>query len=192
MRAGAWCTARISTAAELRAVAAAGAVVGLCPTTEANLGDGIFPLPPALEAGVSFGIGTDANVATSPVEELRLLEYVQRLVAGRRNVSERRPGASTGAQLYRRALAGGAQASGRDIGAIAPGRRADIVVLDPHHPALYGRGGDVLLDAWVFASHGNPVRDVMVGGRWVVRDGVHCREHGIAASYRATLARLVS
>ena len=189
-----WCLVHCtqSTAAELRALAATRAVVGLCPTTEANLGDGIFPLLAALEAGVSFGIGTDSNVATSPVEELRWLEYVQRLVTRRRNVSEQHHGASTGARLYRCALSGGAQACGRDIGAIAPGRRADILVLDPDHPALFGRSGDALLDAWIFASHGNPVRDVMVGGRWVVRDGVHCRERAIAEAYRATLARLAS
>jgi formimidoylglutamate deiminase len=188
-----WCLVHCTqtTAAELRALARSDAVVGLCPATEANLGDGIFPLPAWLEAGGSFGIGSDANVAVSPVEELRWLEYGQRLVSHRRNIGERRPGASTGAGLYRRALAGGAQASGRDIGALAAGRRADLVVLDPDHPALVGRNGDALLDAWIFNGSGNPVRDVMVGGRWVVRDRVHCRAPAIAAAYRATVTRLM-
>jgi formimidoylglutamate deiminase len=187
-----WCLVHgtQSSEGELRALAATRAVVGLCPTTEANLGDGIFPLPAWLESGGTFGIGTDSNVARSPIEELRWLEYVQRLVARRRNIGERRPGASTGAARYRRALAGGAQASGRAIGAIEPGRRADIVLLDPDHPALFGRSGDTLIDAWIFAASGNPVRDVMVGGRWVVRDGVHCREAAIADAYRAAIARL--
>ncbi len=189
-----WCLVHCtqSSAAELRALAASRAVVGLCPTTEANLGDGIFPLLAWLDAGGALGIGGDASVATSPVEELRWLEYAQRLVTRRRNVSERERGASTGAGLYRRALAGGAQASGRDIGAIAPGHRADIVTLDPDHPALFGRSVDALLDAWIFMASGNPVRDVMVGGQWVVRDGVHCREQAIAAAYRGAVARLLA
>ena len=187
-----WCLVHgtQSSEAELRALAATHAVIGLCPTTEANLGDGIFPLPLWLEAGGAFGIGTDSNVARSPVEELRWLEYVQRLVTRRRNIGERRPGASTGAALYRRALAGGAQAAGRAIGAIEVGRRADIVLLDADHPALVGRSGDTLIDAWIFAASDNPVRDVMVGGRWVVRDGVHGRETRIANAYRAAIARL--
>ena len=187
-----WCLVHgtQSSEAELRALAATRAVIGFCPTTEANLGDGIFPLPAWLDAGGAFGIGTDSNVARSPVEELRWLEYVQRLVTRRRNIAERSPGASTGAALYRRALAGGAQASGRAIGAIEVGRRADIVLLDVDHPALVGRSGDALLDAWIFAATGNPVRDVMVGGRWVVHDGVHLRETPIADAYRAAIARL--
>jgi len=189
-----WCLVHCtqSSASELRALAASRAVVGLCPTTEANLGDGVFPLRTYLEAGGTLGIGGDANVATSPVEELRWLEYGQRLVTRRRNLSERERGASTGAGLYRRALAGGAQASGRDIGAIAPGRRADIVLLDSDHAALFGRSADALLDAWIFTASGNPVRDVMVGGQWVVEDGVHCREQAIAAAYRRALTRLLA
>jgi formimidoylglutamate deiminase len=189
-----WCLVHCtqSSATELRALAASRAVVGLCPTTEANLGDGIFPLRAYLDAGGVLGIGGDANVATSPVEELRWLEYGQRLVTRCRNVSERDRGASTGAGLYRRALAGGAQACARNIGAIARGHRADIVVLDPDHPALSGRGADALLDAWIFTSSGNPVRDVMVGGEWVVRDGVHCREQAVAAAYRTALAQLLA
>jgi formimidoylglutamate deiminase len=189
-----WCLVHCTqtTTAELRALALSRAVVGLCPTTEANLGDGIFPLLAWLEVGGSFGIGTDSNVATSPVEELRWLEYVQRLVSRHRNVSVWHQGASTGAGLYRRALAGGAQACGRGIGALEVGRRADIVVIDSDHAALFGRGGDAVLDAWIFTGSDNPVRDVMVGGQWVVRDGVHCREQAIADAYRATLARLAS
>ncbi|HZB92377.1 MAG TPA: formimidoylglutamate deiminase [Stellaceae bacterium] len=189
-----WCLVHGTQAneAELSALAATGAAVGLCPSTEANLGDGLFLLPHWLEAGGAFGIGTDANVATSPAEELRWLEYGQRLITKRRNLAERRPGASTGAALYRRALGGGAQAAGRAIGAIAPGQRADIVVLDADHPALAGRSEDALIDSWIFCASGNPVRDVMVGGRWVVRGGAHCRETAIAEAYRAALARLRS
>jgi formimidoylglutamate deiminase len=187
-----WCLVHCThmTPEETRALAASGAVVGLCPTTEGNLGDGVFPLPAFLDAGGRFGIGTDSNVATSPVEELRWLEYVQRLVARARNLTEKTVGAATGASLYRRALAGGAAALGRPIGALAPGNRADIVVLDPAHPALLGRVGDALLDSWIFSGNANPVRDVMVGGQWVVRDGAHPHEEQALADYRRAVARL--
>jgi formimidoylglutamate deiminase len=188
-----WCLVHCThmAPAETAALAASGAVAGLCPTTEANLGDGLFPLPAFLHAGGRFGIGTDSNVATSPVEELRWLEYGQRLTARARNLAETKIGASTGAQLYRTALAGGAQALGRPIGALAPGMRADIVVLDADHPALAGRTGDVLLDSWIFSGNATPVRDVMVGGHWVVRDQHHSHEEQAAADYRHTIARLV-
>jgi formimidoylglutamate deiminase len=187
-----WCLVHCThmTAEETRGLAESGAVVGLCPTTEGNLGDGVFPLPAFLESGGRFGIGTDSNVATSPVEELRWLEYVQRLVARARNLTEKTVGAATGANLYRRALAGGAQALGRPIGALARANRADIVVLDPAHPALLGRSGDTLLDSWIFSGNANPVRDVMVGGHWVVRDGIHPHEEQALADYRRAVARL--
>ncbi len=187
-----WCLVHCThmTDAETRALAASGAVVGLCPTTEANLGDGLFRLPQYLAAGGRFGIGTDSNVATSPIEELRWLEYGQRLHARARNLTEKTIGASTGANLYRRALDGGAQASGRDVGAIAAGRRADFVVLDAEHPSLVGRRDDQLLDSWIFSGNSSPVLDVMVGGHWVVREGRHAHEEQAAVSYRRTVARL--
>ena len=187
-----WCLVHAThmTDDEIRALAASGAVAGLCPTTEANLGDGLFPLPAWLAAGGAFGIGSDSHVSVSPREELRWLEYGQRLAHGRRNVAAGH-GQATGATLYRRALAGGAQAAGRKIGALSPGNRADIVVLDGDHPALAGRDGDSVLDSYVFAGNATPVRDVMVGGKWVVRDGRHGDEDVIAAAYRKTLAALV-
>jgi formimidoylglutamate deiminase len=187
-----WCLVHCThmTPAETTALAASGAVAGLCPTTEANLGDGLFPLPAYLQEGGRIGIGTDSNVATSPVEELRWLEYGQRLTARARNLAETQIGASTGARLYKAALAGGAQALGRPIGALAPGLRADMVVLDPEHPALAGRAGDVLLDSWVFSGNTTPVRDVMVGGHWVVRDHHHSHEEQAADDYRRAVARL--
>lgn len=177
---------------ERRDLAHSGAVAGLCPSTEANLGDGIFPLVRYLADGGRFGIGSDSNVTTSPVEELRWLEYVRRLETRRRNVTETRVGASVGAALLSRALAGGAQAVGRPVGAIAPGLRADLVVLDAEHPLLAGRAGDRVLDAWIFAGNVPPVRHVMVGGRWVVRDGRHPERGRIAAAYRRTVARLLA
>ncbi|MDT8265973.1 amidohydrolase family protein, partial [Roseomonas sp. DSM 102946] len=146
-----WCLihATHSDAAETLALARSGAVAGLCPTTEANLGDGFFPLPDYAAAGGRLGIGTDSNVSTSPVEELRWMEYVQRLRRRARNVTETRPGASVGLALLQRAALGGAQALGQPMGRLAPGCRADLLVLDTEHPALIGREGDALLDAWV-------------------------------------------
>jgi formimidoylglutamate deiminase len=187
-----WCLvhATHADAVERQRLAASGAVAGLCQTTEANLGDGIFPLREYLAEGGRCGIGSDANVCTSPVEELRWLEYVRRLETRTRNVSETRRGASVALNLYRRALAGGAQALGRNAGAIAPGKVADLVVLDTKHPALVGRTGDAVLDAWMFCGSSTPVRDVMVAGSWTVRDGRHAAQPAIRAAFSDTMQRL--
>ena len=174
---------------ECRRLASSAAVAGLCQTTEANLGDGIFPLRPFLAEGGRFGIGSDSNVCTSPVEELRWLEYVRRLETRARNVTESRQGASVATSLYARSLAGGAQALGRAT-AIAPGNSADLVVLGTGHPALVGRSGDALLDAWLFSGNTTPVRHVMVGGQWVIRDGEHRTQVAIATSFARTMRRL--
>jgi len=171
-------------------LARSGAVAGLCPTTEANLGDGFFQTPEFLAEGGRFGVGSDSNVSTSPVEELRWLEYASRLKRRARNVVETREGASVGASLVERALAGGAQAVGRAIGAIERGRRADLVVLDLDHSALLGRPPERLLDAFVFNGNTTPVRDVMVGGRFLVRDRRHVDEERIGAHFRRTVLRL--
>ncbi len=186
-----WCLVHAThmSERETRDLAASGAVAGLCPTTEANLGDGLFPLPAYLAAGGHLGIGSDSHVSVSLVEELRWLEYGQRLSLRRRNVAAGGDGA-TGGRLVRLALAGGARALARPIGAIAPGHRADLVVLDSQHPILFGRGGDTVLDSLVFSGNANPVRQVMVGGRWVVRDGRHPDAARIARAYRAALRRL--
>ncbi len=198
-----WCLVHAThmEPAETAALARSGAVAGLCPSTEANLGDGLFDGPGYWAAQGAWGIGSDAQVSLSPIEELRLLEYGQRLRAERRNVL-RGPGGgagaggeapvNVGAELYRGALAGGAQALGRPLGRLAPGYRADLLVLDPETPALVGLAGDRLLDALVFAGNANPVRDVAVGGRWCVRDRRHPLEaqalEGFAAARRALLA----
>jgi len=187
-----WCLVHAThmEVAERRRLAASGAIAGLCQTTEANLGDGSFALREYLADGGRFGIGSDSNVCTSPVEELRWLEYIRRLDTRSRNVTETRPGASVALNLYRRALAGGAQVSGRRCGAIAVGHMADLVVLDTEHPALVGRRGDGVLDAWLFSGNRTPVRHVMVGGKWVVRDGEHHAQQTIAAAFAHTMRRL--
>jgi formimidoylglutamate deiminase len=187
-----WCLVHAThmTDAETQVLAKSDAVAGLCPTTEANLGDGLFPFVDFIGSGGRFGIGSDSHVSVSPVEELRWLEYGQRLHRQSRNLTTAADTASTGAALYRAALAGGAQALGRPIGALAPGHRADIVVVDPDHPQLAGRSDDLLLDALVFSGNANPVRHVMSGGRWQVRDGRHRDQDAVAAAYRTCVARL--
>jgi formimidoylglutamate deiminase len=187
-----WCLVHATHVddAERRRMAASGAVAGLCQTTEANLGDGIFPLRPYLAEGGIFGVGSDSNVSTSPVEELRWLEYVRRLEGRARNVTATQAGASVAAGLLCRAATGGARALGRNSGRIAPGRLADLVVLDTDHPALVGRSGLSLLDAFMFSGNSTPVRDVMVAGAWVVRDGRHFRAHEIGAAFARTMRRL--
>ncbi|UCH74484.1 MAG: formimidoylglutamate deiminase, partial [Rhodospirillales bacterium] len=165
-----WCLVHATnvTEQEISRVAASGAVVGLCPTTEANLGDGLFPLHPFLELGGRFGVGSDSHVSVSPAEELRWLEYGQRLLARKRLVAASDTGQSVGARLWRSALAGGAQALGQAVGAIAAHHRADILVLDPAHPLLCGRSGDDILDALIFAGDGGLISRVLSGGAWVV------------------------
>ena len=182
-----WCLVHGThmTNSETRALAANGAVADLCPTTEANLGDGLFGLPEFQSAGGRWGIGSDSNVSISPIEELRWLEYGQRLHLRKRGIT------ASGEALYRTALDGGTRALGRQVGAIEVGRRADIVVLDGDHPALAGRDCDGVLDAFVFSGNVSPVRDVMVGGAWVVRDAAHRDESAITENFRRTMNRLL-
>ena len=169
-----WCVVHATQMddAERDALARSGAVAGLCPTTEANLGDGVFSLAPYLAAGGGFGIGSDSNVSISAVEELRWLEYGQRLVTRRRIVAASDPGRSSGETLYAYAARGGAQACGIRSGAFESGRRADLVVLDDRVAPLAGAPPDEMLDRYVFATDRAAPRHVMVGGRWRVRDGV--------------------
>ena len=168
-----WCLVHATQidASECDALARSGAIAGLCPTTEANLGDGLFPLGPYLAAGGALGIGSDSNVSLSPVEELRWLEYGQRLATRRRIVAATAPGESCGEALYARAALGGARACGLHTGALAAGRRADLVVLDERTLPLAGAPPGELLDRYVFASDRAAPRHVMVRGRWRVRDG---------------------
>jgi len=188
-----WCVIHAThlTPAETAALAACGAVAGLCPITEANLGDGVFPAADYLAAGGRFGIGTDSNVQIDAAQELRGLEYAQRLTLRARNVlgSAARP--STGATLFQGAWAGGAQALGQPAAGLAPGAAADIVALNGDHPSLYGRAGDALLDAWVFAGAPGMVESVWRTGAHVVQDGRHRHGERIGRRYRRTLDRLL-
>lgn len=177
--------------AELVRVATSGATIGLCPSTEANLGDGIFAATDYQAAGGRFGIGTDSHVGTSALDELRLLEYSQRLVHGRRNVLALGEGCSTATHLWQQAAQGGAKAAAQPTGAIVEGARADLVVLDEADPSLYGRCGAELLDSAVFGPGRQVVSDVMCAGRWVVRARRHFAEDALFARFAKVMRRLV-
>lgn len=176
--------------AEILGLAKSGVVAGLCPTTEANLGDGIFPLVEYFEAGGTFGIGSDSHITVNAFEELRWLEYVQRLVRRERTLIKNHEIPSVGAMLLEKTLAGGAQALGRKSGKIEAGYRADFLVLDPDLPQMTGKVRDHLIDAAVFASGTNPIRDVMSGGKWAVRNRRHKREDHILERFRDVMKKL--
>lgn len=190
---GRWCLIHAThmTAEEAAGVAARRAVAGLCPVTEANLGDGIFDLPAFAARGGAWGIGTDSNVALGAAEELRQLEYSQRLATRTRNVAcadER----STGRTLFDAALAGGAQALGRDARGLAVGAPADIVSLAADHPFLAAKSGDGLLDGWIFSAGNAAVDCVWTAGAKRVEGGRHVRRKEAAARFRAVIGRLVA
>jgi formimidoylglutamate deiminase len=187
-----WCLVHAThgTPAELHAAARTGAVAGLCPSTEADLGDGIFDFPAWLEAAGAFGIGSDSNLTLDALAELRLLEWGQRLKLQRRNVAAaaEKP---CGRALWQAAAAGGARACGDAAGRIAAGSRADLVVLQatPESAAL---GPDFVLDAAMFAATSSAVRHVMANGDWVVRDFRHRNEDAIDVAYAAALRKLAA
>ncbi len=180
------------TPAETEALARAGAVAGLCPLTEASLGDGIFDGARYLGAGGRFGVGTDSNIQIDAAAELRQLEYSQRLRDRARNVMARDDGESVGRRLFEDALAGGMQACARPVGAFAAGKRADIVLLDAGHPDLAAGAGDHWLDAWIFIAGRAAVRSVLVGGISVVAGGRHRAHDAIARRYVATVKRVLA
>jgi formimidoylglutamate deiminase len=189
---GRWCLIHAThmTDDETRRLAASGAVAGLCPATEANLGDGTFPAVAYRAAGGRFGVGTDSHVATGVAEELRTLEYGQRLRDEGRNRLADGPGRSTGRSLFDAALAGGAQALGQPIGAIERGRTASLVVLDGDDPYIATAIGDAVLDRFLFARGDGVVRDVMVAGAWRIREGQHAADEAIDRAFRGVLERL--
>ncbi len=189
-----WCLVHAThlDAEETRRLAASQAVAGLCPTTEANLGDGIFPAVDYMAANGRIGIGSDSHISVSVAEDLRLLDYGQRLLHRSRTLLAGGPERSTGRRLYEAALKGGAQALGQPMGAIAPGHRADFVLLDAQAPALAGRTGDMALDAWIFSNQTrSAIRDVYVAGQRVVENGRHIRSEDLAAKHRQALRRLL-
>ena len=174
---------------ELRRAAASGAIAGLCPTTEADLGDGFFAAEAWAEALGHWGIGSDSNLRVSVTEELRLLEFGCRLRQGRRNILAE-AGKSCGSSLYQQAAAGGAMAVGQPVGRIEPGCRADLLELDPDHPLLQGRINDALVDTWLFAGDSSMVRSVWVGGTRQVTEGRHVNKSATEEAFRQTMKEL--
>jgi formimidoylglutamate deiminase len=190
--AGRWCLvhATHADAGELARIAKANAVVGLCPITEANLGDGVFDASAFLAQDGQFGIGSDSLIRISAADELRTLEYGQRLVHRQRNVLGEAT-RSTGRRLFEAALTGGAQATeAMTTGGISPGKRADFVVLDQHHPALAAAQGDSLLDAWLFAADNAAIKSVYCRGVPVVQNGRHVAREELSQCYRKALSSL--
>ncbi|MFN0116411.1 MAG: formimidoylglutamate deiminase [Paracoccaceae bacterium] len=188
-----WCAIHAThlTAAECAGLARSGTVAGLCPVTEANLGDGPFDGPGWMAAGGAFGVGTDSNVRISVAGELATLEYSQRLRDLSRTVMVAGEG-SVGDWLYRGAAAGGARALGRDCGAVEAGRWADLVALDDAHPSLAPLPAERMLDAFVFAAPEGVVSELWSAGRHVVRGGRHVAREAIAARYVAVVRRLAA
>jgi formimidoylglutamate deiminase len=187
-----WCFIHAThvTALEMRALAPTGAAIGLCPITEANLGDGIFDFVPWFEARAPWGIGGDSHVSVSPFEELRALEYSQRLRMRVRVVASEESSPDVAANLWSAAAAGGARAVGHPVGALEPGRRADLVVLDGGDLDFEGLGAASRLGVAMFSGSSNRVRDVYVAGRPVVQEGRHGSEEDAEAAFRRCLKRL--
>ena len=186
-----WCLVHATQVDETETgdLASSGAVVCLCPSTEGNLGDGLFPLESFVRAGGRIAIGSDSQATINPFEELRWLEYGQRLRSETRNVASIAE-LHVGQELFGRVLAGGAQASGHDTFGLAPGAPADLVVLDDEDPMLAGHGADTLLDALVFSGYPLPVERVMVHGEWRVVGGEHVDRAGTAKHFAAAMVGL--
>ncbi|MDE3114862.1 MAG: formimidoylglutamate deiminase [Pseudomonadota bacterium] len=188
-----WCLVHAThlNGTETERLAASGAVAGLCPVTEANLGDGVFPGLAYRTAGGRFGLGTDSNIQIDPAAELRGLEYAQRLMHRARNVLASAPGRSTGRDVLDSALTGGTQALGAVPCGLQAGAAADFFTLDPDHPALFGHQRDALIDSWIFASWRGAVDCVWRGGVKVVEGGQHRDRNAVAARYRRTVTRIL-
>jgi formiminoglutamate deiminase len=189
-----WCIihATHTTNEEVAAFARTGAVAGLCPITEASLGDGIFPAREFLDAGGSFGVGTDSNVLIGVADELRQLEYGQRLKHRARNVLSGGAGRSTGRTLFDHALAGGARALAQATVGLTPGARADIVTLDAAHPSLAVRARDAIIDGWIFAAGNSAIDCVWAGGDKVVEGGRHRLRQAARERFNASMRGLVA
>lgn len=189
----AWCLVHAThlTESEMLAIARRGAVVGLCPITEANLGDGLFPAAEFQAAGGRYGIGSDSNVLIDMTEELRLLEYGQRLSRRARNVLAADEVRSTGQTIYEASLAGGAQALGAMPG-IVVGHPADMISLDADHPSLVSRDGQAIIDSFVFAAGKSAIDTVWRRGKPVVQGGRHVAREAVSRRYRDTLTAFLA
>jgi len=177
---------------EQAGIIASGAIAGICPTTEANLGDGIFPTTEFMANNGTIAIGSDSHISVNPVEELRWLEYAQRLIKQQRAILATTKQASVGANLWQRAANGGAQSTNSNTGELAVGKQADLLVLDADKLTLFANDEQHLLDSLMFASQTNMVRDVMVNGQWIIANGKHQHEDVITKRFSVMLSELSS
>ena len=187
-----WCVvhATHATAKELEGLVAADAVVCVSISTEANLGDGIFDAAGFLNMNGRICVGSDSQATVSPAEELRWLEYEQRLRKKRRGVLAAKDESHVGTRLWRDAAENGARALGQPVGRIAVGCRADWLVLDAQHPSMAGALADGALDRLLFAGAAQAIRDVMVGGRWVIKGGHHAADERLRADFGRIMVNL--
>ncbi len=175
---------------ELHGIINTNAVAGICPTTEANLGDGIFPTAEFLQQQGKFAIGSDSHISVNPIEELRWLEYAQRLVRQQRAILASNVQPSVGFNLWQKATQGGAQSTNSNVGELAVGKQADLLVLDPQQIALFAHSDQHLLDSFIFASQQNQIKDVMINGVWVVKNKSHELEQSSSSEFSNLLNRL--
>jgi len=174
---------------ERKGIIKTGAIAGICPTTEANLGDGIFPTTEFLAEDGTFAIGSDSHISVNPIEELRWLEYAQRLIKQQRAILATKEQASVGLNLWQRAALGGAQSTNSNTGSLEIGKQADLLVLDASQTKLFANSDKNLLDSLIFASQKNPVQDVMVNGTWVIESGKHADEEICADKFAKILEK---
>jgi formimidoylglutamate deiminase len=187
-----WCLIHAThlTATETQTLAHSSAIAGICPTTEANLGDGIFPTTEYLQLQGRFAIGSDSHISVNAIEELRWLEYAQRLTKQQRALLATEQQPSVGLHLWQQAALGGAQSTHSNSGEIAVGKQADLIALDPKKIALYAHDERHLLDSVIFAQAANVINDVMVNGQWCIVDKHHILEQQSEIEFSALLARL--
>ena len=176
--------------AERKGIIAKQAIAGICPTTEANLGDGIFPTTEFLAEQGTIAIGSDSHISVNPIEELRWLEYAQRLIKQQRAILASDEQASVGQNLWQQAAQGGAQSTNSNTGCLAIGKQADLLVLDSDKTKLYANANQHLLDSMIFASQQNPVADVMVNGVWQIRAQQHVEQEQASDNFAKLLVRL--
>ena len=187
-----WCLIHAThiNEAERKGIIAKQAIAGICPTTEANLGDGIFPTTEFLAEQGTIAIGSDSHISVNPIEELRWLEYAQRLIKQQRAILASDEQASVGQNLWQQAAQGGAQSTNSNTGCLAIGKQADLLVLDSDKTKLYANANQHLLDSMIFASQQNPVADVMVNGVWQIRAQQHVEQEQASDNFAKLLVRL--
>ncbi|TQV77117.1 formimidoylglutamate deiminase [Aliikangiella marina] len=175
---------------ETKRLAQSEAVAGICPTTEANLGDGVFPTQSFMEQGGRIALGSDSHIAVNVADEIRTLEYGQRLTTHQRAVLSSAECPSVGQNIFVHSAQSGADSVAQNVGALAVGKRADLIILDDKHPSLFAKHPRFMLDAAIFACHSMPIEGVMVAGKWVIQDGVHPEENQITNDYLQVIKRL--